>query len=134
MGSSNKGGRIYGYWDATAVTDYEAQLCQFYDLRNSMIAFRINDIAMPEEAGYVEMKPRLYSDDGSFVDFNSYNGLKIGGTYGDHKFTYTNDFTTFDDALDVGRDFIVKSDYIQLRVVPKTTQQDGMIDISYKCL
>ena len=67
---------------------------------------------------------RLLQDDGSNVDFNSYIGLKIGGTYGDHKFTYTNDFTTFDDALDVGRDFIVKSDYIQLRVVPKTTQQD----------
>ena len=62
-------------------------------------------------------------------DFASYDGVKIGGTFGDHKFTYTNDFTTLDDALDVEREFYVKSDYIQLRIVPKTTQQDLVVTL-----
>ena len=48
-------GRIYAFWDGTTVGDFDEQLCETDDPNGSgLLQFRINHIALPTEAGYVE--------------------------------------------------------------------------------
>ena len=91
-GKDQLGGRISAFWTSNSIADFDKELCSTNDAAN-MIAFQINHITIPSENGYVELKPVYYDDNGDAIDHTTYDGLKIGGTFGSYAYSYDDDFS-----------------------------------------